>query len=183
MERGVFLRPLVPVLVAGVAVHDLHAVQVTGDGGGALLPVGVGLDQQGPRLPGQGREGGDPHAEQLLRTGQQLVGVVVQQIVVAALVKAQLRPLVNLQPQGGAGRLHPPEALQEGVRHSRAGGGGVHMQVGEGVPVIVVGNGQAGVARPGAALRQDGGQPAAGADVAGVQVRLNFKHSGPSLVT
>ena len=43
---GVFLGPGVVVLMAGVQVADLHPVQITGDGGGACPPVGVGLDQQ-----------------------------------------------------------------------------------------------------------------------------------------
>ena len=38
---GIFLRPFIAAVVAGVAVADLHAVQIPGDGGGAGVAVGT----------------------------------------------------------------------------------------------------------------------------------------------
>ena len=173
---GVGLGPVVVAVVPGMGVDDLHAVQIAGDGGGALLAVGMGLDQQGTVLPGQLGELHHAHFQVPGHIPQQLVVPAEQQVVVVALVKAQLRALVDPDAQLAAGVLHPVEAVQEFFQQA-VGRAQVQVQVLHRVPVVVVGDGNGVVTGLLVGLRQNGGgQVAALAGVGGVEMGLDLVH-------
>ena len=129
----------IPAVVPGIGVVDLHSVQIPGNGRGAAVAIGVGLDQQRALPPGDGGEGGDAHAEDLFRLRQQLIRPAVEQIVVLALVKAQLRALEDPQALALAFLPDAAIALQEGA-DPVALPGGVDPQVLKGGAVEVVGD-------------------------------------------
>ena len=170
----------IPAVVPGIGVVNLHPVQIPGDGRGAAVTIGVGLDQQRALPPGDGGEGGDAHAEDLFRLRQQLIRPAVEQIVVLALVKAQLRALEDPQALALAFLPDTAIALQEGA-DPVAFPGRIQTQIVKGGAVKMVGYDESAVTRglvPGHDLLCL--QPPAAADVGGVQVRFDHIHGqGP----
>ena len=99
-----------------------------------------------------------------------------EQVVVFALVKAQLRTLVDPDAQLAAGVLHPVKAVQE-LFQQAVGGAQIQIQILHRVPVVVVGDGDGGVTGLLVGFCQDGGgQVAALADVGGVEMGLDLVH-------